>query len=267
RAADAATARATLGVGSTVDLNLLTTDSTGGAVTDFVPFVDASDSNASKKVRVSNLLSAAITTSTDTTPTLATDYELPSRRLSDGTLHKLLLSEVGIGKQTIWIPAGAMIARTSNGAAQGTLETTANKVMIKTLDFDAATWEYAQFSVQMPKGWNEGSFTAIFVWSHAAAATNFNVVWGLQGRAYSDNEALDATFGAAVTVTDTGGTADQLYRSPETAAFTVAGPAAENDLVIFQIQRAGGDAADTLAVDARLHGVALFYTTNANTDN
>lgn len=265
--ADAATARATLGVGGAIDLNLLTTDATGGAHNDLVAFVDASESNASNKVRVDNFLSTAIAAATDTTPALPADYEIVARKLADGTLHKPLLSELGIGKQTLWVPAGAMIPRATNGPAPGSTETATNKVMIKTLDFDAATWEFAQVSVQMPKGWNEGTLSAVFVWSHGSAASNFNVVWAIQGRAYSDNDPLDAVFGTGVQVTDSGGTADQLYRSAETAAFTLAGPPAEHDVATFQIMRAAGDAADTLTVDARLHGVALYFTTNANTDN
>lgn len=265
--ADAATARATLGVGGAIDLNLLTTDATGGALNDFVAFVDASESNASNKVRVDNFLSTAITAATDTTPALPADYEIVARKLADGTLHKPLLSELGIGKQTIWIPAPAMTPRATNGPAAGSIETATNKVMIKTLDFDAATWEFAQVSVQMPKGWNEGTLSAVFVWSHGSTASNFNVVWAIQGRAFSDNDPLDAVFGTGVLVTDSGGTADQLYRSSETAAFTLAGPPAEHDVAIFQIMRAATDAADTLAIDARLHGIALFLTTNANTDN
>jgi hypothetical protein len=262
---DAAAARATLGVGSTIDLNLLTTDATGGAHNDFLAFVDSSEANASNKVRVDSLLSVAIAASTDTTPALAADYEFMARKLSDGSLHKPLLSEVGIGKQTIWVPAGAMIPRLTAGAAPGTVETPTHKVMLKTLDFDPNTWEYAQAAVQMPKCWNEGNMSAVFVWSHAAASTNFNVVWGIHAVALSDNEPLDAAFGAAFVVIDTGGIADRLYRTSE-LTFTM-GPPSENDVVIFQVWRAGGDAADTLAIDARLHGVALFYTTTANTDN
>jgi hypothetical protein len=264
--ADAATARATLGIGAP-DLNLLTTDNTGGAHTDFLAFVDASESNASNKVRVDNFFSIAITSSSDTTPADPNNFEVMARRLSDGTLHRMLLSEFGLGKQTIWIPAGAMTARTSNGPASGTVETATNKVMINTLDFDAAADEFAQFTVQMPKRWNEGTVSALFVWSHAAAATNFGVVWGIQGLALSDDDALDAAFGTAQTVTDTGGTTNDLYRSPETAALTIGGAPAENDVVVFQVYRDADHASDTLAIDARLHGVALFYTTSANVDN
>ena len=108
--------------------------------------------------------------------------------------------------------------------------------------------------------------SAIFVWSHAGAATNFNVVWAIRGVAVSDDDALDASFGSTAQITDTGGTASDLYRSPETGPLTLAGTPSESDVAILEIFRLATDAADTLAIDARLHGVALFYATNANTD-
>jgi hypothetical protein len=262
---DAATARATLGVGSTIDLNLLPTDGTGGATNDLVPFVDTDDANASNKITFQALIYNLWNNfAADTAPDHTTDVVV-TRDVSAAAPKKVALGHIGIGKHTLWIPAGAMVPRTSNGAAPGSVETPGNKVMLKTLDFDAATWEYAQVSLQMPKGWNEGNMSAVFVWSHPAAVTNFAVVWGIHAVAIGDGDALDVAFGAAFTVTDTGGSTDRLYRSPETS-FSIAGPASENDVVYFQVWRAGGDAADTLAADARLHGVALFYTTNANTD-
>lgn len=265
---DAATARATLGVGSTIDLNLLATDATGGVLNDLIPFVDVSDANASNKVTIELLFANAISGGTDLTAPESNQaaYQFLARKTDGSNIRRVTLNQLGVGKQTIWVPAGAMTPRTSNGAAPGTVETPGNKVMLKTLDFDPAAWEYAQFAVQMPKGWNEGSMSAVFVWSHAAAVTNFAVVWGIHAVAAGDGDNLDVAFGAAFTVTDTGGTANTLYRAPETT-FSIAGPAAENDVVFVQIWRAGGDAADTLAVDARLHGVALLYTTTANTDS
>jgi len=264
---DAETARTTLGIGGSFDLNALTTDNTIGAHGDFIPFVDASESNAANKGRVDSLFSVAIAAATDTTPSDPTAFEAMTRKLSDGTLHKMLLSEFGVGKQTVWTPAGAMTARTTGGAGSGAIETATNKVMIRTLDFDAAAAEYAQFVVQMPKGWNEGTVSAVFVWSHASTTTNFGVVWGIQAVALSDDDALDAAFGTAQTVTDTGGTTNDLYRSAESAPVTIAGSPAENDVVVFQVYRDAANGSDTLAIDARLHGVALFYSTVANTDN
>lgn len=170
------------------------------------------------------------------------------------------------GKQSIWIPAIAMISRTTSGAAPGSTEMATNDIMVRTLDFDAATDEFAQFSIAMPKSWNESTVTAKFYWSHAATITNFAVIWGLQALAVSNDDALDTAVGTAQTTTDTGGTTDDLYISDETSAVTIAGTPAEGDLVVFQVYRDANAGGDTLAVDARLHGVMVFITTNAPND-
>jgi hypothetical protein len=88
------------------------------------------------------------------------------------------------GLRQIPILAGAMTPRTTNGAAAGTTETTTNKVMLSTLDFDKDTDEFAQFFFPMPKSWNEGTITAQFRWT---ATTTGNVVWGIQAVALSDD--------------------------------------------------------------------------------
>jgi len=171
------------------------------------------------------------------------------------------------GKHTLWVPASAMVSRATNGSAPGTIETTTNKNMIRTLDFDTGTQEFAQFEIAMPKSWDEGTVTFVPVWSHAATTTNFGVVWALQGVARSDGDALDVAFGTEQTSTDTGGTTNMQYIAPESAAITIGGSPIENDVVLFQIKRNPTAGADTLAVDARLHGVKLYYTTNAGNDN
>lgn len=175
-------------------------------------------------------------------------------------------SPVAGGRQTLWIPAGAMTVRTTNGPGVGSVETTTNKVMISTLDFDASTIEYAQFKIRMPKGWDEGTISAEFVWSHAATATNFGVVWAIQAVTLSNDDAQDAAFGTAQTAIDTGGTTNDLYRSPETSAVTIAGTPAEEDVVVFQVYRDASNGSDTMTIDARLEGVCIFYTTNAVND-
>lgn len=172
-----------------------------------------------------------------------------------------------LGVHSLWVPAAAMVGRTTNGAAVGLTEIGANKVMFRTADFDASTIEYVQFSLRMPKSWDEGTVTAIFEWSHAATTVNFKVSWGIQAVALSDDDAGDAAFGVAQYANDTGGTTNDLYASPATPAVTVGGAPAAEDLVVFQIFRKADDAVnDTLAVDARLHGVTLNLTTNAGTD-
>lgn len=172
------------------------------------------------------------------------------------------------GKHSIWIPVGAMKPRKTQGAAVGSVETTTNKVMIATLDFDYATQdEFAQFAIRAPKSWDEGVFQAEFVWSCAAGATAFGCVWGIQSRAFSDTDSLDQAWGTAATVTDTANsTGDLLRKSDFTGDITPAGTAAEGDYLLFQVYRDFDHASDTLDKDARLHGVLLTYTVNAHND-
>lgn len=202
------------------------------------------------------------------TASLATLTSTARNLLDDADAATMLatLTARGQGKETIWIPASAMIARTTNGAASGTAETTTNKNMVKTLDFDASTQEFAQFEIAMPKSWNNGTVTFQPVWSHASTTTNFGVVWALQAVATSDDDALDVAFGTEQASTDTGGTTNDRYIGPESSAITIAGTPATGDVVQFQIKRNPSDGSDTLAVDARLHGIKLYITTNAATD-
>jgi hypothetical protein len=171
------------------------------------------------------------------------------------------------GRHTLWIPAGAMLSRTTSGAASGSTETTTNKVMLKTLDFDAASIEYAQFSIRMPKSWNESTVTFAPTWKHAATTTNFKVSWGLQAVALSNDDAADTSFGTAQYSNDEGGTTDDIYVGPESSAITIAGTPAAEDWVVFQVLRKADDGTnDTLAIDAGLLGVSVYVTLNAATD-
>lgn len=177
------------------------------------------------------------------------------------------LSAFAYGKQSIWVAAGSISPSASGGcAALATIASAANQPDIQTLDFDPTSQEYAQFSWKMPSSWDEGTITFRPVWSHAATVTNFGVVWDLQAVAVSDDDAIAVAFGTAVTSTDTGGTTNDLYTGPESAAITVAGTPAAGDTVFFRISRVTGNGSDTMAIDARLHGVEVFITTNAVTD-
>jgi hypothetical protein len=160
-----------------------------------------------------------------------------------------------------------MVPFVTNGAATGLVELSTNKWPLATLDFDTTTQEFASFSVRMPKSWNEGSVTFVPAWSHPSTTTSFGVVWGLDAVAKSDGDAGDAAFGTAQTSADTGGTTDAMYQGPESAAITIAGTPASGDLVEFRVHRDPSNGADTLAVDARLHGILLLYTIDATKDD
>lgn len=171
------------------------------------------------------------------------------------------------GRHAIYIAAASMIPSATGGCASlATIASAANQPDISTLDFDATTQEYAQFGIVMPKSWNEGTVTFKAHWSHAATVTNFGVVWDLQALAVSDDDAIAQAFGTAQTSTDTGGTTNDLYASPESSAITVAGTPAAEDMVFFRLSRVTGDGSDTMAIDARLHGITLYITTDAEND-
>jgi len=168
---------------------------------------------------------------------------------------------VGANLRSFWIPSAGIRPSSSGGcAALALVATSANQPDISSLNFDATTAEYAQFWVRMPKNWNEGTITAQFYWSHAATTVNFGVRWGLQGVAVSDDDTIGVAYGTAQEVTDTGGTTNDLYVSSATAAITIAGTPAAGDMSAFRVYRDPVNAGDTMAIDARLHGVAIFYT-------
>ncbi len=170
-----------------------------------------------------------------------------------------------VGKNTIWIPAAAITPTKSNGCASRTqVETTAGRPDMDVLDFDASADEHAQFSVAFPKSWNLGTVTYQAFWTSTATDTD-GVAWGLQGVAMNDNETIDVTYGTAIVVTDNAqGAVEELLVSAESAAVTIAGTPADNDLTYFRIGRdVSGDA---MAGDARLHGVKIFFTTDAAND-
>lgn len=183
------------------------------------------------------------------------------------TLNPVAGTLTSIGQHTIWVPAVAMIASTTSGAATGTAETTTNKVMVKTLDFDASAEEFAQFMIQMPKSWDEGTLIVQFVWTHGSTTTNFGVAWGFEAVAFANDDALDTAWGTEVATVDTGGTTDDVYISPESTAVTVAGSPGAEELVAFRVTRVVGNGSDTMAVDAKLIGVKVHYTTDAGSDS
>lgn len=171
------------------------------------------------------------------------------------------LTARGQGKETVWIPALAMISATTNGPSTGTVEQTTNKNMTKTLDFDTTTSEIAQFFIAFPKSWDLGTVTFTPYWT--AASGSGTVIWALSAVAVSNDDPLDVAFGTAQSSTDTLLLAYDNHVGPESSAITIAGTPAVDDIVNFKLVR---DVSDTLDVDAKLLGVKVFFTTNAVTD-
>lgn len=169
-----------------------------------------------------------------------------------------------LGRHRIWVPARMMSPSATGGcAALATIATSANQPDIESLNFDQTTAEYAQFSIAMPKRWNLGTVSFRPVWSHASGGSAFGCIFTLQGLARSDDDAIATAYGTAQSSSDTGGTANDCYIGPESSAITISGTPAAEDVVFFRVAR---DVADTLDLDARLHGVILYIETTAEND-
>lgn len=162
------------------------------------------------------------------------------------------------GATNIWIPASAWIPRTTTGCGIDSRETSTHRVNTDELLFDTTTEEYAQAMVMIPNNYNLGTVTARFYWT--AASGSGGVAWGLRGRAYADDDALDQAQGTGQVVTDTLIAANDMHVTSATSAITLAGTPAANRPVQFEIYREVGNASDTLGVDARLLGVEILYT-------
>jgi hypothetical protein len=170
------------------------------------------------------------------------------------------------GKETMWVPAAAMLAPTTNPADSAQVETTATRPDLNVFDFDASTKQYTQFTVAMPKSWNEGTVTYQVYWSPSTTNTG-NAIFGVQGVACADGDTIDVAYGTAIEVTDAGiGTVEDQQVTAESSAMTVAGSPAAGEQTYFQLYRDAADGSDTFTGECRVLGVKIFYTTDAAND-
>lgn len=162
----------------------------------------------------------------------------------------------GGSSNTRWIGAGELVPRVTNGAGIDGEELATNDINLDYLAFDTATSEGAQASFAWPSGF--ATFTATFHWT--AASGSGGVRWQCSGRCYADDDALDQAQGTAQAVSDTFLLANDAHKSSATSAITPAGTVAAGNLCVVEISRAVAHVDDTLAVDARLIGVLLEFS-------
>lgn len=182
----------------------------------------------------------------------------------DPSTDKWKSSDSAIGKHLLPVLAGGMVPALTNGPQFGTVETATNKHNYRSLDFDAVTQEFACITLPMPKSWDRLTVTMRPIWT--AASGSGGVVWALQGAAVGDGDATDAAYGTEQNSVDTLISAGTLQRGPESNPITIAGGPANGDLVQLRIKRVPADGSDTLAVDARLVAVELYFSVTAGND-
>ena len=155
-----------------------------------------------------------------------------------------------------------MSSVTTNGAEFQENEFGTNDIMAVVMGFDTTTSEKAQFWWTPPLNWDAGTIKFKLYWTETGGGASETVDFDLAGTAYADSDAIDASLGTAKNVTDTNFNVDNdMQITAYSDAITVAGTAIAGEPVLLQLSR--DVAADTLAVDAKVIGVMLEFTTDA----
>jgi hypothetical protein len=203
-------------------------------------------------------VSGEIAALTEKAAPVAADLLLIEDSAASNAKKKVQLGNLPKGAGEVYIPASALWPSTTAGCADAAkTEYGTNDVDLYLLAFDAATQEHAQFGFRMPSDWNGGTITFSAEWT--AASGSGDVIWGLQGRAYDNDDALDAAWGTAQEVTDTLTATGDLCITGTSAAITLAGAPAAGQRVQLRVYRKAADAGDTLAADALLAGLLVTY--------
>ena len=131
--------------------------------------------------------------------------------------------------------------------------------------FDPATEEFLYWTFPLPhEAAAAPTFTLRLLWASVAAITATDVVWGARIGQVGPGDAdtpIEHALPAQQKVTDANDTNEAGRLNAASIAFTnaQADGVTADDLVIVQVSRVAGDAADTLAEDARLLGVELTF--------
>ena len=161
-------------------------------------------------------------------------------------------------RRTMYVNAGAMIPRTTNGAQRSTVELATSDIMYDVLLFDTTTAEAAGVWVQMPPTWDGSTVTAKAHWTATAGTAAQTVQWQFSARGFGNDDVLDQSLPAATAVSDALIATGDMHITSTSAAITVAGTATAGTPVYFQVAR--DVAGDNLAADAGLLGFVIEYT-------
>jgi len=205
------------------------------------------------------ILAAISTSATDS------NIDLNINPLGTGVLKSGTSAVKIAGKETMWVPATAMYAETTNGAELAQTVLSAGAPELKAFAFDASTAEAVQFNVSFPESWDfSTAVTFQTMWS--ASGTDAGTGgFTLAGCSVANNIDYDLAFGTPVanTALANSTTQDDLMINVESGGVTIASAAASTN-TIFRLVRDTGT--DTNTGDLRLVGVKIYFTTNAAND-
>ncbi len=169
-----------------------------------------------------------------------------------------LRADIGLDYENIYIDAGAMVPRTTNGAIATTEEYATNDVMMDYMLFEKAIETACQFKFPFPDNWDLGVVKAKFYWDAATGASAADIVTiGITGKIRDNDDPIDVAFAASVDTDDVVIAVGDMHISAASADIGIANGAL-GAMCIFEITRViGGN--DDMAEDMKLFGVALQF--------
>lgn len=125
---------------------------------------------------------------------------------------------------------------TAAPTAAASLESTTNDVNYTVVGFEANDCLWFQFPI--PTGFPSGAtLTPTIHWT--ATTGSGTVIWGVSGRAYENDDAIDQAVGTEITATDTLIATGDMH-DVTLGAVTLAGTPAEGKLAVIRLKRTGG---------------------------
>jgi hypothetical protein len=134
---------------------------------------------------------------------------------------------------------------------------------VRTLDFDAATEENAQYTFSLPRTWDNSPIQTKVYWTVSGSESG-SVVWGVKAAAYSTGFSLTSSFSTEYLVSSSI-TSSNLNVTPYTAYISPSGSVQTGSLIIINVARKVNDSNDNLVADAKLIGISIKYATNRAT--
>lgn len=180
---------------------------------------------------------------------------------SYGQSQPVMFTQVVPQLETVYIDAGAMVPRLTNGPGSGTTEYPTSTMNWDYMAFDATTMECADVKLVFPENWDLGTVKAKVYWSSPNGSSSGDTVqWAVSGRAFGDGDAIDTASGVTQIISDTllagSGVSNQV--TGPTPAITIAGTPVLNDMVQLTVCR-DVNGADDMAEDGWLYGVLIQY--------
>jgi len=200
----------------------------------------------------------------------AHDYtvgEILSAETMDGVTEDLntLLAQ-GIGEETVWIPAAAMVAQT--GSAPGNIEVLDNGTIVHlAIPFDDSTNEFLNFNLGMPKRYDNGTIVAKFFWTTKSGGSAGNVFWSIEAQLLDDGDAFGNDPSTTNSILDAWQADMDIHITDWTAPVGDGTIAGENPFIELRVFRYAVHGSDTLSGDAYLLGVLIRWTSDTETDD